>query len=94
VVLKGNNSEWKTVTFDLSQPIVGASGPSAKPVMVRLRVLSNPDGTTLTFNTGPCAPGKSCKVPVGCNATEVNSVTPYPLGILYRKSVGVTVKGS
>ena len=92
VMLRGNNSENKMATFALAQPIVGASGASAKAVAMKLRVLTNPDNTTITFNTGPCPPGKSCKVPVGCNATQVIP-NVLPLGTLYRKSVGITVRG-
>jgi len=92
VMLRGNNSENKMATFTLAQPIVGASGQSARAVAMRLRVLTNPDNTTITFNTGPCPPGKSCKVPAGCNATQVIPDV-LPLGTLYRKSVGITVRG-
>jgi len=92
VMLRGNNSENKMATFTLAQPIVGANGPSARAVAMRLRVLTNPDNTTITFNTGPCPPGKSCKVPAGCNATQVIPDV-LPLGTLYRKSVGITVRG-
>ncbi len=91
VSLRGNNSENKLTTFALSQPIVGVGGGPL--VMVRLSVLTNPDNSTLNFNTGPCSPGSNCKVPQACNATEVNSYTPYPTGTLYRKSVGIVVKG-
>ncbi len=91
VSLRGNNSENKLTTFALPQPILGIGG--GPPVMVRLTVLTNPDNSTLNFNTGPCSPGNNCKVPQGCSATEVNSYTPYPTGTLYRKSVGIVVKG-
>ena len=94
VFLRGSNSEQKAVTFTLTTPIFGANGPSAKPVMMRLRALTNPDGSKLSFNTGPCSPGTSCKPPTGCTATEVSSPTPYPAGTFYRKSVGITVSGN
>jgi hypothetical protein len=95
VNLRGNNSEDKLATFTLTQPIVGASGSSARAVMVRLRVVDNPDGATLTFNVGGCSPGvKSCKVPPTCKATEVSNPLPYPLGTFHRASVGIRVKGN
>jgi hypothetical protein len=95
VNLRGNNSEDKLATFTLTQPIVGASGASAREVMVRLRVVDNPDGATLTFNVGGCSPGvKNCKVPPTCKATEVSSPLPYPLGTFHRASVGIRVKGN
>lgn len=94
VFLRGNNSEAKMVTFELPTPIVGANGPSAAAVMMRLEAVTNPDGAKLSFNTGPCSPGKSCKPPVGCNATEVSSPLPYDAGTFYRKSVGINVLGN
>jgi pectin methylesterase-like acyl-CoA thioesterase len=94
VFLRGNNSEAKMVTFTLATPIVGANGPSAKAVMMRLEALTNPDGAKLSFNTGVCSPGKSCKPPAGCNATEVSNPLPYPSGTFYRKSVGISVLGN
>jgi alkylation response protein AidB-like acyl-CoA dehydrogenase len=57
-------------------------------------ILTNPDGSKINFNTGACSPGSSCKPPNSCNATEVNSYTPYPSGTFYRRSVGIIVKGS
>lgn len=92
VMLRGNNSEKKTATFTLTQPIVGEA--RGGPIMVRMNVITNPDGSTINFNTGPCSPGQNCKVPKGCEATEVSNPLPYPLGTFYRKSVGVTVKGN
>jgi hypothetical protein len=62
--------------------------------MIRLNVLTNPDGSTINFNTGECSPGSNCKVARSCQVTEVNSLTPYPAGTAYRKSVGLTVKGN
>ena len=94
VFLRGNNSEAKMVTFTLASPIVGANGPSAAAVMMRLEAVTNPDGAKLSFNTGPCSPGKSCKPPPGCNATEVSSPLPYDAGTFYRKSVGINVLGN
>ncbi|AHG91673.1 hypothetical protein J421_4136 [Gemmatirosa kalamazoonensis] len=91
VFLRGSNSESKAATFALAAPIVGAS--QSPPVMVTLRVLTNPDNSTISFNTGPCAPGSSCKAPPSCAATEVNALTPYPAGSAYRKSVGLVVRG-
>ena len=94
VFLRGNNSESKMVTFTLATPIVGANGSSAKAVMMRLDALTNPDGAKLSFNTGPCSPGKSCNPPSSCKATEVSSPLPYPTGTFYRKSVGINVLGN
>jgi hypothetical protein len=95
VNLRGNNSEDKLATFTLAQPIVGASGASAKAVMVRLRVTDNPDGAILTFNAGQCSPGvKNCKVPTTCKATEVSNPLPYPVGTFNRSSVGLRVRGN
>jgi hypothetical protein len=92
LLLRGSNSESKQGTFVLPAPIVGAGG--GPKVMVRLKVLSNPDGATINFNTGACSPGNNCKVPQSCSVTEVSPLTPYPSGTPYRKSVGVTVRGS
>jgi hypothetical protein len=91
IVLRGNNSENKAGKFVLPTPITGSTGGPA--VMVQLRVLTNPDGSTITMNSGPCSLGTNCKPPLGCNVTEVNSLTPYPTGTAYRKSVGMTVRG-
>jgi hypothetical protein len=99
VELRGNSSENKLATFRLRTPLVGASGnpaTSATAVAMQLVVLTNPDGATVNFNTGPCPLG-GCKVPKGCDATEVNlnSVTAgSPLGTTYRRSVGVTIRGN
>ena len=94
VVLRGNNSETSPVTFVLSTPVVGAGGTSALPVMLRLDALNNPDGARLSFNTGMCSPGKSCRPPPTCNVTEVSSLLPYPAGTSYRKSVAINVLGN
>ena len=91
VVLRGSASENRPTTFALRTPIPVSNGAN---VMVKLRVLSNPDNATVRFNTGPCSPGTSCKPPTGCDATEVSSPFPYNLGTFYRKSVGLTVKGN
>lgn len=87
VLLRGNNSENARATFKLSQPIVGAGGQNV-PVNIRLRVLNAEDAAKISFNTGPCAPGTRCKT--SCFATEVVG----PFWDTYRKSVGITVKGS
>lgn len=96
VFLRGNNSESKMVTFVLASPLVGApsgSGPK-QDVMMRLAAITNPDGAKLSFNTGPCSPGKSCNPPSSCKATEVSNPLPYPSGTFYRKSVGINVLGN
>lgn len=96
VMLRGNNSESKMATFAFpagAVPGVANGGPGVQPVMMQLRVLDNPDNTTITFNTGPCPLGKSCKVPKGCAATQVSSPLPYPLGTFHRSSVAINVKG-
>lgn len=91
VSLRGNNSEQKLTTFTLSTPIVGTqNGPD---VMIRLNVLTNPDGSKINFNTGECSPGTNCRPARGCSVTEVSSPTPFPAGTAYRKSVALTVKG-
>ena len=91
VFLRGNNSEKKLTTFVLPAPIIGTQG--GPPVMIRLHVLTNPDNSTINFNTGECPPGSNCRPPRGCSVTEVNSLTPYPTGTLYRKSVAIVIKG-
>lgn len=98
VTLRGNNAEAKAVTFVLANPVIGSGG--GPDIFMRLRVHgTNPDGATLTFNTGPCPPGKSCRPPAGCNVTEVTTFPSYggsgpvPTGELYRKSVAIVVKG-
>lgn len=99
VELRGNASENKLATFRLRTPLLGGTGnpsTSANAVAMRLVVLTNPDGATVNFNTGPCPLG-GCKIPKGCNATEVNlnSVTTgSPLGTVFRRSVGVTIRGN
>jgi len=93
VVLRGNASEAAPATFTLSQPIQGVAGGNRPPVMVRLRVLNNPDNATVRFNTGPCAPGTNCRPPQGCNVTEVSNTLPYPLGTAHRRSVAMIIKG-
>ena len=80
------------VTFTLPTPLAGSVSTAA--VMLRLSALTNPDSSKLSFNTGPCSPGKSCTPPKGCNATEVSSPLPYPTGTFYRKSVGINVLGN
>jgi hypothetical protein len=92
VFLRGSNSESKATTFMLSTPVVGST--AKPPVMIQLHVLTNPDGSTINFNTGPCSPGTNCNPPKGCSVTEVNSLMPYPSGTAYRKSVGIVVKGN
>lgn len=93
VLLRGSNSENKSATFTLAQPIVGQGGNLAPKIMMKLRVVDNPDASTISFNTGLCGPGQNCKVPRACNVTEVSNPEPYPLGTFHRKSVGITVKG-
>jgi len=99
VELRGNASENKLATFRLRTPILGGTGnasTSANAVAMRLVVLTNPDGATVNFNTGPCPLG-GCKIPKGCNATEVNLnsvTTSSPLGTTFRRSVGVTIRGN
>ena len=99
VELRGNASENKLATFRLHTPLLGGTGNASAPanaVAMRLVVLTNPDGATVNFNAGPCPLG-GCKIPKGCNATEVNlnSVTASsPLGTIFRRSVGVTIRGN
>jgi hypothetical protein len=81
--LRGNNSETKAVTFTLPQAVLRSS------LTLELRVLTNPDGSTLNFNTGPCGLGGTCRVPRGCDATQVT----LPDGATYRRSVAIVVKG-
>jgi hypothetical protein len=91
VLLKGNNTENKSLTFVLGSPITGSY--SKPPIMIQLQVGSNPDGALINFNTGYCAPGTSCRPPSGCEASETNNFKPYPSGSFYRKSVGIHVRG-
>jgi hypothetical protein len=93
VFLRGNNSENKAVTFVVPSLGLPSGDTKLNAVTVQLNVLTNPDGSTINFNTGPCSPGTGCKPPQGCSVTEVNSLTPYPTGTLYRKSVGIIVRG-
>lgn len=92
VLLRGNNSENKLVTFVFNPPIADASGNNT--LTLRLEALTNPDGAKLSFNTGPCSPGTSCRPVNSCNATEVSSPMPFPLGTFYRRSVGIRVQGN
>ncbi|MBA3853527.1 MAG: hypothetical protein C0503_03870 [Gemmatimonas sp.] len=99
VELRGNASENKRATFRLRNPIVGRSGnasSAANAVAMRLVVISNPDGATLNFNTGPCPLG-NCKPARECMATEVNLQTVTSsklLGDVYRRSVGIQIRGN
>ncbi|WKW13501.1 hypothetical protein Strain138_002824 [Pseudogemmatithrix spongiicola] len=99
VELRGNASENKRATFRLRNPIVGRTGnasSSANAVAMRLVVISNPDGATLNFNTGPCPLG-NCKPDRECTATEVNLnsvTTSKPLGDVFRRSVGIQIRGN
>ncbi len=94
--LRGNNAETKALTFILREPIVGASGASARKVMMRLSTFGpNADAAKLNFNSGPCSPNSTrCNVPNICKVTEVSSPLPYPEGTFYRQSVGITVRGN
>ena len=96
--LRGNNSETKAVTFSLPaiDPIVGASGTSARSVMLRLSTFGpNSVNAKLNFNTGACSPNSTnCRVPNLCKVTEVSNPLPFPFGTFYRKSVGITVRGN
>lgn len=94
--LRGSNNETKPITFTLREPIVGASGPNARKVMLRLsEVGPNAGAVTLNFNTGSCSPNSTrCNVPNICKVTEVSSPLPYPEGTFYRQSVGITVRGN
>lgn len=92
VLLRGNNSENKAVTFTFDPAIADAAGNNT--LTMRLEALTNPDGAKLSFNTGACAPGTSCRPVSSCKATEVSSPLPYPLGTLYRKTVGIQVRGN
>ena len=93
VELRGSASEAKQATFLLGTPVVGTNGRNAPAVTMELRLLNNPDNATVRFNTGPCPPGTNCKVAKACQATEVSSPMPFPLGTFYRKSVGIQVRG-
>jgi hypothetical protein len=94
VELRGSASEAKRATFRLDNPVLGAAGRNAPAVTMQLIVLNNPDGATVRFNSGTCPPGQSCKVPKGCAVTEVSAPTPFPLGTFYRKTIGITVRGT
>jgi hypothetical protein len=94
VELRGSASEAKRATFRLDTPVVGSNGRSAPAVTMQLIVLTNPDNATVRFNTGTCPPGQNCKVPKGCAVTEVSAPTPFPLGTFYRKTVGISVRGT
>ncbi len=99
VELRGSSSENKRATFRLRNPIAGRTGnalSTANAVAMRLVVLNQTDNATINFNTGPCALG-SCKVPRGCEATQVNLLTATaskPLGDIFRRSVGITIRGN
>lgn len=99
VELRGNASENKRATFRLRNPIVGRTGNAStanNAVAMRLVVLDQTDNATINFNTGPCPLG-NCKVDRACQATEVNMLTVTSsklLGDIYRRSVGITIRGN
>lgn len=60
-------------------------------LVLRFQLPDGGYGRQISFNTGPCAPGKSCTPPPGCNATQ--SALPYPNASIFRKSVAIVVRG-
>jgi hypothetical protein len=92
VFLSGASGENKSLTFVLTTPINGSN--SRPPIMIQLQVGSDPDGALINFNTGSCTPGSNCRPPSGCEASETNNFKPYPSGSLYRKTVGIHVRGN
>ncbi|GEM_PF-957482 len=96
-LLRGDNGssnlESKLTTFTFATPIAPVQGKQ-EPITYEFRVDNNPDGRTLNFNAGTCAPGSTkCKVPPTCAVTEVSSTMPFPLGTTFRQSVGLVIKG-
>lgn len=89
VTLTGKTSQYLPTQFRFNTPIV--SGNPNKEIAFELTVLTNPDGATISYNTGPCGLGSGCKPPRNCSVTQVSATTPYPLGTLRRKSVGIQV---
>lgn len=60
-------------------------------LVLRFQLPNGGYGPRISFNAGPCAPGKNCTPPPGCNATQ--SALPYPNASIFRKSVAVIVRG-
>jgi hypothetical protein len=89
VTLTGSTSPYLPTQFRFPTPIV--SGTPSKEIAFELAVLSNPDGATISYDTGPCGLGTGCVPPRSCKVTQVGATTPYPLGTLRRKSVGIDV---
>ncbi|MGE0555179.1 MAG: Ig-like domain-containing protein [Gemmatimonadales bacterium] len=91
VTLTGKNSQWLPTVFRFASPLV--SGNRNTEVAYELQVLSNPDGATLSYNTGPCGLG-NCKPPKSCAVTQAAGTTPAPLGTERRKSVAIRILGN
>ncbi len=86
---------YRIIAFVLPTPNVGATGQSARSVMLDLVAITNPDGVQPNFNTGVCRPNSTtCNPPNLCEATQVSSPTPFPVETFYRHSVAITVKGN
>ncbi len=60
-------------------------------LVLRFQLPTGGYGTRITFNGGPCAPGRNCSPPPGCSATQ--SVLPFPNATIFRKSVAIIVRG-
>lgn len=95
----GRANSLSTVTIELELRSNGWAGApvafgAGQQLMAKLEVLSNPDGSTINFNTGPCAPGSNCVPPPSCTATEVRSPKGLtPAWSFWRKSVVMTLRG-
>lgn len=94
VRLRGSASENAPATFRLTTPFeVPTTGPaSARQVVMQLEVLTNPDNATVNFNTGPCPLG-NCSPDRRCTINQLE-VTGTSTTTLYRRSVGMTVRGN
>lgn len=89
VTLTGKTSQALPTAFRFPTAITSANSDK---VAFSFRVISNPDGATLFYNTGPCGLG-NCKAPRGCSVTQTSGETPLPLGSFRRSSVALRVLG-
>ena len=77
-------------------PLLWSFGGKEVEADGRTVVLNSPDNATVNFNTGPCPLG-NCKAPRECVATEVSLLTVSAsklLGDVYRRSVGIQIRGN
>ena len=89
VTLTGKTSDALPTAFRFPTAI---SSANSDKIAFTFRIISNPDGASIFYNSGPCGLG-TCKAPKGCAVTEATGTTPLPLGAVRRNSVALRVLG-